>query len=438
MSWYRVPPESPTEPYDGTPIPHPPGPEHDPADFYYEKDVWLPVRELWVDHLSARLSPELLFDALVTGHLRPPEAADLQPQLDEVRGRIENRHLETWGRKLHPVEWLAVFYGVGTVYILPDGTPLGWNAASACIGDLWRACAAEMPFARFALMLAKGLNPDPSENLTPELVKQISERRAELMDLITEARQAPPVPEDWWKLAVKSVLTANDETLLGLDPTIHHPAETEEPDDYYEGDEPFNLVWNLWSDCEAYMDPFAFAHFWMTGEPPPSLGTPELATALVADRARTRQKIEEAYRKALNRPPTENEWADLADPNSHGFLFPDGTLLDENTLFLLIHELQRIGALNLATERLIDLLTDGPTPENSADLNPELADQIADLREGMTEWMAEASQTRAQKASRGPLLAQAPLTRENWTALIESFREEPDTPADQAAPTPTL
>jgi hypothetical protein len=375
------------------------------------QDACLPVQKLWAEEFCDRMSPERFHDALVTGRipvgLPPAVLAKLQPLLDEARSQIEAPYLEAWGRTPHQTEWLAVLYRTGLPLDLPDGTRINRFETIMLVAALCTACTDEMPFNRFAGLLAVGLPPAPFAGLPPEAAKRFAARRHDLVELLTRARKAPPAPEDWPRLAALLVQLVGEQTLLA--PKLPEPPDLthcgpEPDDDCYYGDEVPELVQHLWSCCEMDLEPAAFAVFWRTGHPPvlKALGRAE---QFVAARAQTRRDIAEAYLTDRHRVPTEAEWEAMFDPSDYLFTLPDGVAIRREFADTFFPELYGNCGGDLSRQDLLALAISGLNPENSADLAPDVVEAITERLDGMTEIITEARQ--------------GPPTREDWLALFK-------------------
>lgn len=160
-----------------------------------------------------------------------------------------------------------------------------------------------------------------------------------------------------------------------------------------------------WDNCEPLLNPAEFATLWLTGQLPRPIRARRWAEGVVAVRNETRQAIEALYLKALNRPPTEAEWADLFDPAAQLFTLPDGTLLRRAAAAAFFPDLHKACDGQLTHRDLLRRATHWHTPESTANLAPELVERFKPRLGDMVIRIANARNT--------------PPVPEDWPALYD-------------------
>ena len=197
MSWYQVP----TETSEGnTLIPHPPGPEYDPEQCYYELAAGQLVLEFW-KHCSAFMGPFLFMDTLASGLLIPPYPDGTEEQLNEVRQQITQRYLEAWGREPAEEEWEVLYQLAKISFVLPDGTTIGRARYLSFMVEMWETCDGALPPQLFMKLLVQGLTPENIADLSPKLVEYFAAQRQAIETALTAERDEPPTYADWMALA---------------------------------------------------------------------------------------------------------------------------------------------------------------------------------------------------------------------------------------------
>ena len=238
--------------------------------------------------------------------------------------------------------------------------------------ELWEACQGGIPPVRFMALLTNGLTPETTADLPPDLVATFATRRADLGAALTADLGEPPDREHWRFLATTLAAAV---------------AGPRDPDDLPSeaGDDP---CLELWEYCELWLDPFEFAAFWRTGELSPY--RPSLARSLLeAARTRARQAVEKNWREAVNRPPTDEEWAGMFNLEDHYLTFSNGALGDRDLYSCLVETLWETCPKTYCYDRFAGLLTDGLTPEAAAALPPDVARDIAEQREYLAQLMTD-------------------------------------------------
>jgi len=160
-----------------------------------------------------------------------------------------------------------------------------------------------------------------------------------------------------------------------------------------------------WDNCEALLNPAEVATLWLTGQLPRPLRTRRWAEGVIAVRNETRAAIEQGYLKALDRPPTEAEWADLFDPADQLFTLPDGVVLRRAWAAAFFPDLHQACGGELSRRELLQLATAWHAPESTANLAPELAKRFKQRLGAMVCHIANARNT--------------PPVPEDWSALYE-------------------
>ncbi len=194
------------------------------------------------------------------------------------------------------------------------------------------------------------------------------------------------------------------------------------------------VIQAVWLQCAAQLNPGELAACWKTGTPPPDR-TPEWAERFAAARTKTLQAIEALYELAIYRPvsaeerlyrraifqcgptvvnlykaalgrePTEAECEAIRNPAAHLFPLPDGVEIPIDRAARFFADLCEDCAEAISPRDLLRLAINGLTPENTADLDPELV-------AGFTQQLQEVTNLITAARNGPPVL-------EDWLAIYE-------------------
>ncbi len=83
------------------------------------------------------------------------------------------------------------------LFTLPDGVQIPHAAAAACFPDLHTACDGQLSRRELLQLVTTSHLPNSTAKLPPEQAQRYKERLQEVTNLITAARNGPPVLKDW-------------------------------------------------------------------------------------------------------------------------------------------------------------------------------------------------------------------------------------------------
>ena len=85
-------------------------------------------------------------------------------------------------------------------FTLPDGVQIPRAAAAACFPDLHTACDGQLSRRELLQLVTTSHLPNSTAKLPPEQAQRFKQRLQEVTNLITAARNGPPVLKDWLAL----------------------------------------------------------------------------------------------------------------------------------------------------------------------------------------------------------------------------------------------
>ena len=119
---------------------------------------------------------------------------------------VVDNYLQALGREPTDEEWYELTNPQEHLFVLPDGIGIRMDLAAAFFPDLQLAAEGNLhpegffPSEDLLSFVVLGPTPETTADLPPEGVETMTELLQEMRNLITEARNGPPVMADWLAL----------------------------------------------------------------------------------------------------------------------------------------------------------------------------------------------------------------------------------------------